>query len=215
MIRKIICGVINTLSVLVIAAAIVILCMVLFTEPGKPPNIFGFTMLRITTGSMEPTYATDTLLVVKKTDPKEIMEGDVISFYSTDPALEGAVNTHRVVAISQDGDNYIYTTKGDANNAADLYDAQSRYLIGKVILVIAFSWKAFASGSKSVNLYSAYFDSTGSNIDYKPCPYSSPCKNDCKGGRGGSGQRSDPGTSQRTRTKEVSHTVHRLHPAAY
>ena len=89
MIRKIICGVINTLSVLVIAAAIVILCMVLFTEPGKPPNIFGFTMLRITTGSMEPTYATDTLLVVKKTDPKEIMEGDVISFYSTDPALEG------------------------------------------------------------------------------------------------------------------------------
>ena len=87
MIRKIICGVINTLSVLVIAAAIVILCMVLFTEPGKPPNIFGFTMLRITTGSMEPTYATDTLLVVKKTDPKKIMEGDVISFYSTDPAL--------------------------------------------------------------------------------------------------------------------------------
>ena len=107
--------------------------MVLFTEPGKPPNIFGFTMLRITTGSMEPTYATDTLLVVKKTDPKEIMEGDVISFYSTDPALEGAVNTHRVVSISQDGDNYIYTTKGDANNAADLYDAQSCYLIGKVI----------------------------------------------------------------------------------
>ena len=46
MIRKIICGVINTLSVLVIAVAIVILCMVLFTEPGKPPNIFGFTMLR-------------------------------------------------------------------------------------------------------------------------------------------------------------------------
>ena len=124
MIRKIICGVINTISVLVIAAAIVILCMVLFTEPGKPPNIFGFTMLRITTGSMEPTYATDTLLVVKKTDPEEIMEGDVISFYSTDPALEGAVNTHRVVSISQDGDNYIYTTKGDA---------QSRYLIGKVI----------------------------------------------------------------------------------
>ena len=64
---------------------------------------------------------------------KEYHEGDVISFYSTDPALEGAVNTHRVVSISQDGDSYIYTTKGDANNAADLYDAQSRYLIGKVI----------------------------------------------------------------------------------
>ena len=151
MIRKIICGVINTLSVLVIAAAIVILCMVLFTEPGKPPNIFGFTMLRITTGSMEPTYATDTLLVVKKTDPKEIMEGDVISFYSTDPALEGAVNTHRVVSISQDGDNYIYTTKGDANNAADLYDAQSRYLIGKVI------WSSLFLGKRCLKTINAHF----------------------------------------------------------
>ena len=130
MIRKIICGVINTLSVLVIAAAIVILSMVLFTEPGKPPNILGFTMLRITTGSMEPTYATDTLLVVKKTDPEEIMEGDVISFTQLIRHLRRAVNTHRVVSISQDGDSYIYTTKGDAN-AADLYDAQSRYLIGK------------------------------------------------------------------------------------
>ena len=75
MIRKIVCGVINTLSVLVIAAAIVILCMVLFTEPGKPPNIFGFTMLRITTGSMEPTYATDTLLVVKKQIQKKSWRG--------------------------------------------------------------------------------------------------------------------------------------------
>ena len=133
MIRKFICGVINTISVLIIAAAIVVLCMVLLTEPGKPPNIFGYTMLRITTGSMEPTYTTDTLIVVKETAPSEIKEGDVISFYSSDPALEGAVNTHRVVSISQDGDNYVYTTKGDANNAADLYDAQSRYLIGKVI----------------------------------------------------------------------------------
>lgn len=133
MIKKFICGVINALSVLVIVAAIVVLCMVLLTEPGKPPNIFGYTMLRITTGSMEPTYRTDTLIVVKTTDPSKIKEGDVISFYSSDPALEGAVNTHRVVSISQDGDNYIYTTKGDANNAADLYDVQSRYLIGKVI----------------------------------------------------------------------------------
>ena len=133
MIKKFICGVINALSVLVIVAAIVVLCMVLLTEPGQPPNIFGYTLLRITTGSMEPTYRTDTLIVVKTTDPSKIKEGDVISFYSSDPALEGAVNTHRVVSISQDGDNYIYTTKGDANNAADLYDAQSRYLIGKVI----------------------------------------------------------------------------------
>lgn len=90
-------------------------------------------MLRVTTGSMAPTYEVDTLIVVKKTDPAEIREGDVISFYSLDPALDGAVNTHRVVSVEKEGDGYIYQTKGDANNVADAYDVQSEYLVGKVI----------------------------------------------------------------------------------
>ena len=78
-------------------------------------------------------YEVDTLIVVKKTDPAEIREGDVISFYSLDPALDGAVNTHRVVSVEKEGDGYIYQTKGDANNVADAYDVQSEYLVGKVI----------------------------------------------------------------------------------
>lgn len=65
--------------------------------------------------------------------PAEIREGDVISFYSLDPALDGAVNTHRVVSVEKEGDGYIYQTKGDANNVADAYDVQSEYLVGKVI----------------------------------------------------------------------------------
>lgn len=141
MVKKMIYGIINTISVLIIMAAIVVLCMVLLTQPGKPPEILGYTMLRITTGSMEPTYSTDTLIVVKKTDPSEIKEGDVISFYSSDPALEGAVNTHRVVSVRQDGTNYIYETKGDANNTADLYHVQSQFLLGKVIWASLFLGK--------------------------------------------------------------------------
>lgn len=48
---------------------------------------------------------------MKKTAPAEIREGDVISFYSLDPALDGAVNTHRVVSVEKEGDGYIYQTK--------------------------------------------------------------------------------------------------------
>ena len=109
------------------------------------------------------------------------MEGDVISFYSTDPALEGAVNTHRVVSISQDGDSYIYTTKGDANNAADLYDAQSRYLIGKVIWSSLFLGKLSRLAANPLIFIPLNFDSAGSNIDYKPWPYSSPCQKRLQG----------------------------------
>ena len=131
MVKKVIFALINFLSIAIIAAAVAVLCIVLMTKPGKAPSVLGYTVLRVTTGSMAPTYGVDTLIVVKKTAPAEIREGDVISFYSLDPALDGAVNTHRVVSVEKEGDGYIYQTKGDANNVADAYDVQS--LVGKVI----------------------------------------------------------------------------------
>ena len=82
---------------------------------------------------MKPAYDTDTLILVKKTDPSEIQVGDVISFYSADPALDGAVNTHRVTETEQDGTKWRYTTKGDANNVPDQYGTDSDALIGKVV----------------------------------------------------------------------------------
>lgn len=133
MIKKIFLTLINTISVLIIAAAVVILCLVVFTKQGEVPNIGGYTVFRITTGSMKPSYDTDTLILVKKTDPSEIQVGDVISFYSSDPALDGAVNTHRVTKIEQDGTEWEYTTKGDANNVPDQYGTDSEALIGKVV----------------------------------------------------------------------------------
>ena len=133
MLKKIIDGIVNFISVVLIAAAIVVLIMVLLTKPGKPPSIGGFTLLRITTGSMVPTYDVDTMILVQETDPSQIREGDVISFYSSDPMLDGAVNTHRVVRIEKDGGQYVYTTKGDGNNVEDPYDVKSEYLVGKVI----------------------------------------------------------------------------------
>ena len=131
--KKIIFTIINIISILVIAAAVFVLLVVLVTAPGKPPSIMGYTVLRITTGSMAPTYDVDTMIVVKKTEPSQIREGDVITFYSTDPALEGSLNTHRVVSISQEGDGYIYVTKGDNNNVVDAYDVPSENLLGKVV----------------------------------------------------------------------------------
>lgn len=133
MIKKIFFGLVNLLSVLVIVAAVVVLCSVVLTRQGEAPKIAGYTVLRITTGSMEPAYKVDTLLLVQETEPEKIKEGDVISFYSTDPALDGAVNTHRVVETKRDGEHWLYTTKGDANNVVDSYTVDSEYLIGKVI----------------------------------------------------------------------------------
>lgn len=133
MIKKIFFAIIDIISVLIIAAAIFVLCIVLMTTPGKPPQIMGYTALRITTGSMAPTYGIDTMVIVKDTKASEIQEGDVISFYSTDPSLDGAVNTHRVVEVHEENGARTFVTKGDKNNVVDAYDVEEKYLIGKVV----------------------------------------------------------------------------------
>ena len=133
MIKKILFGIINILSVLIIVAAVFVLCTVIFTRSGDVPSVFGYTALRVTTGIMAPTYDVDTLILVKKTDPAQIKENDVISFYSQDPALDGAVNTHRVVEIRQENNAIVFVTKGDNNNVVDSYDVPGEYLIGKVV----------------------------------------------------------------------------------
>ena len=132
MIRKIIFHLINFISIVTIAGAVVVLCIVLLTRPGEAPSIAGYSVFRITTGSMEPTYPVDTLILVKKTDPSEIKAGDVISFYSSDPALDGAVNTHRVTEVQTDGTHRRFRTKGDANNVVDTYDTDESAVLGKV-----------------------------------------------------------------------------------
>ena len=127
MVKKFLYTLINTVSLLIIVAAVAVLVLVLFTPSGRAPQVLGYTMLRVMTGSMEPTYAIDTLIVVKKEAPSAIQEGDIISFYSSDPALDGAVNTHRVTAAETQPDgSYLYRTKGDANNVEN-------YLLGKVV----------------------------------------------------------------------------------
>ena len=133
MIKKIVFGIINVFSVLIIVAAVFVLCTVIFTKSGEAPSVFGYTVLRVTTGSMKPTYDVDTLIVVKKVDPETIKVNDVISFYSQDPILDGAVNTHRVVEILEEEQGRGFVTKGDNNNVTDAYNVESEYLIGKVV----------------------------------------------------------------------------------
>ena len=133
MLKKILLKLLNALSVVIILCSISVLLTVVLTKKGEAPNILGYSLFRVMTGSMEPNIPTDSLIVVKRLQPSELREGDVISFYSRDPALRGEVNTHRIIEIKQDEGKYYFATKGDANNVEDRYITQEEDLIGKVI----------------------------------------------------------------------------------
>lgn len=133
---------------LLISAVIFVLCMVSFvtiiisSKKNTVPSVFNISVLSLATQSMEPTYRVGDLVVVKKTDVKNLKKGDVISFYSTDPDIYGMPNTHRIFSVDNSGNSPVFVTKGDNNPYEDLYTVDSDKVIGKVCFKIPALGKA-------------------------------------------------------------------------
>lgn len=137
----------NAAAIALILASVFVLLSVVLTPAGQVPQVLGYSVFRVMTGSMEPEIRSDSLLVVKKIPPEDIVPGDVISFFSPDPMLEGAVNTHRVVRIEKENGRTQFITKGDANVIEDTYPTDASALVGRVV------FKSYGLG-KAVSLLS-------------------------------------------------------------
>ena len=123
----------NVAAIALILVSVFVLLSVVLTPAGQVPQVLGYSVFRVMTGSMEPEIREDSLLVVQKTPPEDIVPGDVISFFSPDPMLEGAVNTHRVVRIEKENGRTQFITKGDANVIEDTYPTDASALVGRVV----------------------------------------------------------------------------------
>lgn len=87
-------------------------------------NFFGYSIFKITTGSMSGTIEINDAVVVKNT--KDVEAGDIIAF------SEGKnIITHRV--IKKENENY--KTRGDANTGVDR-PVEKANVIGKVVKII-------------------------------------------------------------------------------
>lgn len=145
--KRVITRVINLISTAIILIAVAVLVGVVMTPTGETPTIFGYCLLRVMSGSMEPAIPINSLIIVKEEEASEIREGDIISFYSRDPALDGMINTHRVTAIESENGSFRFYTRGDANNAADPYIVYEEDLVGRL------AWQSHTLG-KVVGIFS-------------------------------------------------------------
>jgi signal peptidase len=111
--------------------AVIIVITIIAKVNNKVPSIFGYSILKIQTGSMDMTIPTGSYIVVKKVSPEDVKVGDIITFYSDDPAISGMPNTHRVIGIKTGEDGrLIFQTKGDNNAIEDKYPADEESLVG-------------------------------------------------------------------------------------
>ena len=90
--------------------------VVLFTIDSKNRDnvyVLGYKPFIITSGSMEPEYKTNSLVVIKKTDFSSVRAGDTIAFRSE--TMSNNIVFHRVVKVTDGG----LVTKGDNNEYSD------------------------------------------------------------------------------------------------
>ncbi len=135
---------------LVVALLAIVLISVLGAKfKGEVPNICGYSVMRIVSGSMEPEISTGEYILVKKTPPHEIEQGQIISFYSEDKAIYGLPNTHRVVERVNTESGLEFVTKGDASPINDTVNAKEEKLIG--VYVAKLEWLTRLSGALNGN----------------------------------------------------------------
>lgn len=119
---------------------------------GKTASIFGYSVLKVVSGSMEPSIHEGDYIYIKRTDTDSLKAGDIISFYSQDDSIKGEINTHRISEVLSDG---TFVTKGDANKIEDSVTVQKVSIIGKYYGKLRFfKWLgSFASTEKLLILF--------------------------------------------------------------
>ncbi|MBR6880947.1 MAG: signal peptidase I [Clostridiales bacterium] len=119
----------DVIAFIVMAAVMIFTAYVMInTGRGKVIKIFGKSVMRVVTGSMEPTIHTGDFIIVSDPGDQALKEGDIIAFYSDDPDVRGSVVTHRIIGINDDGS---YRTKGDANTLSDDYPVNPSKVVGR------------------------------------------------------------------------------------
>lgn len=107
--------------VLVAVLVFIVISFLLARVSGGTPSVFGYTLHRVETGSMEPALMVgDVTLNKDVNDPSEIKVGDIIAFQG-DERFSNHTVTHRVIAApyqKTDG-TWMLVTKGDANEVED------------------------------------------------------------------------------------------------
>lgn len=117
MVRKII-NIASTVLLIAMIALVVFLFVIRMN--GNTPSLFGYSVYRVQTGSMEPTLKVGEVILVKSCDPEDIHEGDIITYKMTYGSLAGQTITHRVAQEPEVRNGvYYFRTKGDNNNALD------------------------------------------------------------------------------------------------
>ena len=127
---KIIYGIIKTF---IVSFLVIYLLFVIIQRVTNNSSIFGYRMFTVATGSMEPVYNVNDVILVKDTDPSTLKVGDDTAYLGNRDAVKGLVVTHRIIRIETLDDNKVHYTLKGVNNKYEDPSITEDQILGKVL----------------------------------------------------------------------------------
>lgn len=120
------------LTVAAIAAVCFCVALVLVAKAGEDGReVFGYVILKVQSGSMEPTLSAGDVILCDAYEGGDISVGDVVTFTAPRGAYAGMLITHRVTEIvTEDGEEVGFRTKGDAADGTDTWTLTRDDIVG-------------------------------------------------------------------------------------
>ena len=113
---------------IIICSLIAIMIVIqIIKEPNQIPNLLGYKVLQVVSGSMEDVFKVGDVILIKETKQEDIKKGDIITYKK-----ENFI-THRIIEMNKTNDTMYYTTKGDSNNVNDTEKVKYEEIEGKYI----------------------------------------------------------------------------------
>jgi len=119
----------NVITVIMFVVLLLMLFLVISSKAaGGEPQVLGYQLKSVLSGSMEPGIQTGSIIAVKPGgDMTRFKEGDVITFQED----ENKLITHRITEVIDSGEEVMYRTKGDNNNAVDINPVLSENIVAE------------------------------------------------------------------------------------
>lgn len=125
--------------VLLIVLLAVVIVMFNARISGEAPNVFGYQIFRVSSGSMEPELMVGDVILVKSVEPDEIHKGDTVTYKGEEGDFRDKFITHKVIEEPvQENGVYVFQTQGIYVGALPdpLWDEEQ--LIGKFVCKIPY-----------------------------------------------------------------------------
>ena len=130
--KKVLKVVVDVLAWIILIAAFLVTLMVFSSSRNNGiPSLLGVMPMSVQTDSMAPTFKAGDLIFVKKiNDMYTLQENDVITFYTIIDSTR-ALNTHRIVEVSDNNGTRSYVTRGDNNPLDDEIPVYPSDIVGR------------------------------------------------------------------------------------